>query len=174
MAGISMAENDTVFPCLWALLEDENIDAILLQAALGTDAETVRIRSNNLSEANPMLGHRGCRLAITYPELPEMQARAIFEAAAAVLAREPLPERIRYHIYPNGEDKGLITNDTRPAHWDPNARAGGLLSADRSQGALRYRSADHRGGWIPLQGGHGTGLGRGDGGLYLNMPPFDP
>jgi pyruvate,orthophosphate dikinase len=40
-----------------------------------------------LVEANPMLGHRGCRLGITYPEITEMQARAIFEAAARVVAR---------------------------------------------------------------------------------------
>ncbi|HKE90498.1 MAG TPA: pyruvate, phosphate dikinase [Gemmatimonadales bacterium] len=40
-----------------------------------------------LTEANPMLGHRGCRLGITYPEITEMQARAIFEAAARVVAR---------------------------------------------------------------------------------------
>ncbi|CAJ1395159.1 unnamed protein product [Effrenium voratum] len=44
----------------------------------------VRRRATELQEANPMLGHRGCRLAITYPEICEMQARAIFEAAAAV------------------------------------------------------------------------------------------
>ncbi|HXM37431.1 MAG TPA: pyruvate, phosphate dikinase [Gemmatimonadales bacterium] len=42
---------------------------------------------NALVEANPMLGHRGCRLGITYPEITEMQARAIFEAACRVVAR---------------------------------------------------------------------------------------
>jgi pyruvate,orthophosphate dikinase len=42
---------------------------------------------DGLVEANPMLGHRGCRLGITYPEITEMQARAIFEAAARVVAR---------------------------------------------------------------------------------------
>jgi pyruvate,orthophosphate dikinase len=47
----------------------------------------VRARALKLAEVNPMLGHRGCRLAITYPEIYEMQARAIFEAALAV-ARE--------------------------------------------------------------------------------------
>jgi pyruvate,orthophosphate dikinase len=41
-------------------------------------------RVNQLHELNPMLGHRGCRLGITYPEVTEMQARAIFEAAVAV------------------------------------------------------------------------------------------
>ena len=41
-------------------------------------------RVEDLHEFNPMLGHRGCRLGITYPEITEMQARAIFEAAVAV------------------------------------------------------------------------------------------
>lgn len=45
------------------------------------DEETVRRRFAELSEANPMLGHRGCRLGITYPEIYEMQAQAIIEAA---------------------------------------------------------------------------------------------
>ncbi len=52
--------------------------------ATGVSVETVRHRAAMLKETNPMLGHRGCRLGITYPEIYEMQARAIFEAAAAV------------------------------------------------------------------------------------------
>jgi len=52
--------------------------------AAGVDVETVRHRAAMLKEANPMLGHRGCRLGITFPEIYEMQVRAIFEAAAAV------------------------------------------------------------------------------------------
>ncbi|HLZ50525.1 MAG TPA: pyruvate, phosphate dikinase [Candidatus Acidoferrum sp.] len=48
---------------------------------LGIDVETVARRVEQLHEANPMLGHRGCRLCITYPEILEMQVRAIFEAA---------------------------------------------------------------------------------------------
>jgi len=61
-------------------------DAELADAAegLGQDVEMVRRRAAELSEANPMLGHRGCRLGITYPEIYEMQARAIFEAALAI------------------------------------------------------------------------------------------
>jgi pyruvate,orthophosphate dikinase len=47
----------------------------------GIDLAKVKIRAQQLHEANPMLGHRGCRLGITYPEIYEMQARAIFEAA---------------------------------------------------------------------------------------------
>ncbi|QDY99436.1 pyruvate, phosphate dikinase [Nitratireductor mangrovi] len=50
-------------------------------AALGVDAEVLRQRTEALHEFNPMLGHRGCRLAVSFPEIAEMQARAIFEAA---------------------------------------------------------------------------------------------
>ncbi len=50
-------------------------------AAMNVDAEKLRHRTEALHEFNPMLGHRGCRLAVSYPEIAEMQARAIFEAA---------------------------------------------------------------------------------------------
>jgi len=50
----------------------------------GKDVATIRHRALVLHEVNPMLGHRGCRLGITYPEIYEMQAAAIFEAAVAV------------------------------------------------------------------------------------------
>ncbi|MCR6499104.1 pyruvate, phosphate dikinase [Shinella sp. CPCC 101442] len=50
--------------------------------ALSIDEAVLRRRVDTLHEFNPMLGHRGCRLAISYPEIAEMQARAIFEAAA--------------------------------------------------------------------------------------------
>jgi pyruvate,orthophosphate dikinase len=51
---------------------------------VGLTPEKVAARVAQLHEANPMLGHRGCRLGISYPEITEMQARAIFEAAAEV------------------------------------------------------------------------------------------
>ena len=53
---------------------------------MGVPAERVRARVEALHEFNPMLGFRGCRLGIVYPEITEMQARAIFEAAADVKA----------------------------------------------------------------------------------------
>lgn len=55
-----------------------------LAERLNIDAHTVAKRVSELHEANPMLGHRGCRLGIVYPEITAMQARAIFEAAVAV------------------------------------------------------------------------------------------
>ncbi|WP_269522798.1 pyruvate, phosphate dikinase [Coraliomargarita parva] len=54
-----------------------------LANSLGVDVDVISNRVHALHEANPMLGHRGCRLGISYPEITEMQARAIFEAAAA-------------------------------------------------------------------------------------------
>ncbi|MEZ4392786.1 MAG: pyruvate, phosphate dikinase [Polyangiales bacterium] len=55
-----------------------------LARALGVSPERVQQRVRALHESNPMLGHRGCRLGVTHPEITEMQARAIFEAACAV------------------------------------------------------------------------------------------
>jgi pyruvate,orthophosphate dikinase len=52
--------------------------------SLGANVEEMRRRAQDLGEANPMLGHRGCRLGISFPEIYEMQARAIFEAACAI------------------------------------------------------------------------------------------
>jgi pyruvate,orthophosphate dikinase len=63
--------------------------------SLGTDIETIRRRAAELAEANPMLGHRGCRLGISFPEIYEMQARAIFEGAITVAketGKAPHPE----------------------------------------------------------------------------------
>jgi pyruvate,orthophosphate dikinase len=61
-----------------------------LAEATGVPADRLRRRAEELHEFNPMLGHRGCRLAITYPEIYEMQARAIFEAACE--AGDVVPE----------------------------------------------------------------------------------
>src|SRR3954452_558300 len=57
-----------------------------LAAATGRSVDEVKGRIDELKESNPMLGHRGCRLGITYPEITEMQARAILEAAVDVAA----------------------------------------------------------------------------------------
>jgi pyruvate, orthophosphate dikinase len=55
-----------------------------LATRLGIPSSAIALRVASLHESNPMLGHRGCRLGITYPEITAMQARAIFEAAVAV------------------------------------------------------------------------------------------
>jgi pyruvate,orthophosphate dikinase len=60
-------------------------------AAMGTDPKKLADRARELAEFNPMLGFRGCRIAIAYPEIAEMQARAIFEAAVEAAKRTGEP-----------------------------------------------------------------------------------
>jgi len=60
-------------------------------AAMGADPKKLADRARELHEFNPMLGFRGCRLALAYPEIAEMQARAIFEAAAEAAKRTGKP-----------------------------------------------------------------------------------
>ena len=63
---------------------DEELAEVAKSA--GVSLKEIKARENQLDESNPMLGHRGCRLGITYPEVYEMQARAIFEAVVKVAA----------------------------------------------------------------------------------------
>lgn len=72
--------------------EKEEIDKVAKE--LGVDASVLKSKVSQLAESNPMLGHRGCRLGITYPEITEMQTRAIIEAAVELkkAGMEVLPE----------------------------------------------------------------------------------
>ena len=82
-------------PPLHEFLPHEEAEFAEVAQAAGLDVETLRRRAAELHEFNPMLGHRGCRLGVTYPEIYEMQARAIFEAACEVAERSgaaPVPE----------------------------------------------------------------------------------
>ena len=73
-------------PPLHEFMPREDAEFADVAEAIGIDVGIVKRRASDLHEFNPMLGHRGCRLGITYPEIYEMQARAIFEAALAVEA----------------------------------------------------------------------------------------
>jgi pyruvate,orthophosphate dikinase len=82
-------------PPLHEFLPHSEEEIAEVAAALGTDARSMQRRAGELSEANPMLGHRGCRLGISFPEIYEMQARAIFEAAVVIgkeTGKAPVPE----------------------------------------------------------------------------------
>ncbi|MFN4127681.1 pyruvate, phosphate dikinase [Pannonibacter indicus] len=68
-------------PPLHEFLPKSDEEIAEVAAAMGIDAGKLRERALDLEEFNPMLGHRGCRLLVSYPEIAEMQARAIFEAA---------------------------------------------------------------------------------------------
>lgn len=81
-------------PPLHEFLPQDEAGQIEMAKRLGTPLEAVTARVQKLHEMNPMLGHRGCRLSITYPELCVMQTRAIIEAACNVAktGRKVLPE----------------------------------------------------------------------------------
>jgi len=71
-------------PPLHEFLPHTEEDVKAVAEATGLPADQLMARARDLNETNPMLGHRGCRLGITFPEIYEMQARAIFEAQALV------------------------------------------------------------------------------------------
>ncbi len=71
-------------PPLHEFLPHGDAEFAELSESIGIGVDTLRRRAEELHEFNPMLGHRGCRLGITFPEIYEMQARAIFEAACDV------------------------------------------------------------------------------------------
>ncbi|MFM7345530.1 MAG: pyruvate, phosphate dikinase, partial [Tagaea sp.] len=82
-------------PPLHEFLPHAEADFVELAKTTGKPVAEIRARAEKLTETNPMLGHRGCRLAVTYPEIYQMQARAIFEACAIVAketGRKVVPE----------------------------------------------------------------------------------
>jgi len=74
-------------PPLHEFLPNDHAQQNELANKLGVPVEQISRRVHELHEFNPMLGHRGCRLGITFPEISEMQARAVFEAAGEVQAK---------------------------------------------------------------------------------------
>ncbi len=94
MAGLPVTVR-LLDPPLHEFLPHEENEFAEVAAAAGIDIEVLKRRAAELHEFNPMLGHRGCRLGVTYPEIYETQARAIFEAALDVAEKSgkaPIPE----------------------------------------------------------------------------------
>ena len=84
----------TLDPPLHEFLPHRDAEIIELAQVMAVPVDRLRNKVKVLQEFNPMLGHRGCRLGISYPEITEMQARAIFEAACELRrgGRNPFPE----------------------------------------------------------------------------------
>ena len=76
-------------PPLHEFVPTEEADIELLAESTGKTVEDVKAIIASLHEFNPMMGHRGCRLAVTYPEIAEMQTTAVIKAALAVSAKHP-------------------------------------------------------------------------------------
>jgi len=74
-------------PPLHEFLPHDDAGQLVMAAQMNVSPGRVKVRVEELHEFNPMLGHRGCRLGITFPEITEMQARAIFEAALDARAK---------------------------------------------------------------------------------------
>ncbi len=75
-------------PPLHEFIPKTDVDMQQLAEAMGVTVEHVKVKCNELHEFNPMMGHRGCRLAVTYPEIAKMQTRALMEAAIEVEEEE--------------------------------------------------------------------------------------
>jgi pyruvate,orthophosphate dikinase len=80
MAGLPVTVR-LLDPPLHEFVPHEEANQKEMAAQMGISVEVIKQKVHDLHEFNPMLGHRGCRLGITYPEITEMQARAIIEAA---------------------------------------------------------------------------------------------
>ena len=94
MAGLPVTVR-LLDPPLHEFLPHEEAEFAEVASAAGLEVDQLKRRAAELHEFNPMLGHRGCRLGVTYPEIYEMQARAIFEAAIDVAEKSgeaPIPE----------------------------------------------------------------------------------
>src|SRR3546814_16080973 len=87
-------------PPLHEFLPTREEDFADVAEAAGVGIEALKARANELHEFTPMLGHRGCRLGVTYPEIYEMQASAIFEAACDVAATTGAPPVPAVMIHP--------------------------------------------------------------------------
>ena len=97
-------------PPLHEFLPHTEEDVKAVAEATGLDAAKLMRRAEEMHEVNPMLGHRGCRLGVSYPEIYEMQVRAIIEAACEVAAEgrpAPIPE-IMHPLVAKGEEMKFL------------------------------------------------------------------
>ncbi|HEY7900968.1 MAG TPA: pyruvate, phosphate dikinase [Caulobacteraceae bacterium] len=96
-------------PPLHEFLPHSEAELTAVAQATGLDTAKLLRRAEELRETNPMLGHRGCRLGVSYPEIYEMQVRAIIEAACELAAagRAPAPE-IMHPLVAKGEEMAYL------------------------------------------------------------------
>jgi pyruvate,orthophosphate dikinase len=102
-------------PPLHEFLPHSEEDLKAVAEATGLDAAKLLRRAKDLHETNPMLGHRGCRLGVSYPEIYEMQVRAIFEAAVEVSRKakengsgQPVKPEIMHPLVSKGEEMDFL------------------------------------------------------------------
>ncbi|HEY3797329.1 MAG TPA: pyruvate, phosphate dikinase [Caulobacteraceae bacterium] len=123
-------------PPLHEFLPHTEEDLVEVAKATGLDATKLMRRARELRETNPMLGHRGCRLGVSYPEIYEMQVRAIIEAACDIQAAgkaAPTPE-IMHPLVAKGEEMDYLKKLTDRVVKQVLAERGATL--DYSVGAM--------------------------------------
>ena len=144
-------------PPLHEFLPHGDAEIAEVAAAMGADKKKLAARAEELHEFNPMLGFRGCRIAIAYPEIAEMQARAIFEAAveAARPTGKPVVPEVMVPLIVTKAEFDLIK-----ARIDAMARSRG--NRDQTETHLSGRHHDRA-----AARGAARGRDRGDGGILL-------
>ena len=115
-------------PPLHEFVPTEEVDIELLAKDMGKTVADIKDIIASLHEFNPMMGHRGCRLAVTFPEIAEMQTRAVIKAALAVQARHPEWKMVPEIMIPLvGEVKELkYVKDVVVATADEELKAAGV------------------------------------------------
>src|SRR3546814_17977727 len=114
MAGLPVTSR-LLDPPLHEFLPHEEEEFAEVAAAAGVAVDVLKRRAAELHEINPMLGHRGCRLGVTYPEIYEMQARAIFEAAVDVAEKSGAARS-------EGRSVGKECGRTGRYRWSPDRK----------------------------------------------------
>ena len=138
-------------PPLHEFVPKTEADAEALAASSGVPLDRLKAKIEALHEMNPMLGHRGCRLGITYPEIYDMQVRAIMEAACAVAARR------RRRAAGDHDPAGRHRRGTEPAARARREGRRGRAGERRDQGRVPDRHHDRD----PARRGHRRPGGRG-------------
>ncbi len=119
-------------PPLHEFLPHQDKEIVQVAEALSMEPDKLKARVNELSEFNPMLGFRGCRLAIRYPEITEMQARAIFEAAVNTAKKtgQPVRPEVMIPLIIYREEFDILAEVIREAARAVEAETGATLTYD--------------------------------------------
>lgn len=119
-------------PPLHEFLPHEAKELETVAASLGVPVEKLSSRVSELAEFNPMLGFRGCRIAIRYPEIPEMQARAIFEAAvnAGKKTGKPVKPEVMIPLVVYRREFDILAEVIRKVAKEVEAETGATLDYD--------------------------------------------
>ncbi|MCG3132133.1 MAG: Pyruvate, phosphate dikinase [Phycisphaerae bacterium] len=163
-------------PPLHEFVPKSREQAEALARVTGLSAEHILRRSEQLHESNPMLGHRGCRLCITYPEILDMQVRAIIEAALQCRSRgTPVAPEIMIPLTMDGKEMRLLADRVRDVAErviaDGTAGAGfpdslaassnnGAASSNAGAAAMHKRSASPKSAAPSKKSGRGSRAGR--------------